>query len=116
MRTAPKIDGNQLEIVNRARKLGWEVYSLAACGKGFPDLLISNESDMWLLEVKDGDTAKLTKDQLDFFNRWKGKPILVIRSVSELLDFDRRIRKGEDYGKYTRIRHRNSKKADTGIF
>lgn len=52
MRRAAKIDANQLAIVAALRKCGAKVLSLAAVGKGCPDLLVLHRGRYQLLEVK----------------------------------------------------------------
>ena len=54
MRRAAKIDANQTEIVDAFRKLGCSVQSLAALGKGVPDIMVSLGGITWLVEVKAG--------------------------------------------------------------
>lgn len=91
MRRAAKVDSNHGEIVKALREAGCGVLSLAAIGKGCPDLLAHGPSYPWplhLLEIKDGSRPpsdrKLTKDQQDFHAKWKG-PIHVVSSVGEAL-------------------------------
>ena len=75
-RQAAKIDANQPEIVKALRKAGAIVQSLAAVGKGCPDLLVGYRSINYLLEVKDGSRVpserRLTPDQVDWHNSWRG--------------------------------------------
>jgi Holliday junction resolvase len=84
-----KIDANQREIVKALRDAGCEVLSLAAVGKGCPDLLVFDDRNMELLlmEVKDGDKPpsqqRLTKDQKEFHLRW---PVYTVTSVDEALE------------------------------
>lgn len=94
MRRAAKIDGTQTEIVEALRAAGCKVLSLAACGKGVPDLMVfspwKNCVDMvireriTLLEVKNlsGRGNKLTPDQVKFHAEW---PVTVVTSVDEAL-------------------------------
>lgn len=100
MRRAAKIDGTQTEIVAALRQVGCKVLSLAACGKGVPDLLvlppfvIYHDRDWcedcdrpvlpYLLEVKNlsGRGNKLTPDQVKFHAEW---PVTVVTSVEEAL-------------------------------
>lgn len=97
MRRASRIDKNQPEIVSYLASAGLTVVSLAPMGKGFPDLIVSSSTEMWLAEVKDGE-APFTADQVEFHREWRGKPILVWRSLSQVKEFCRRH--GEfEYGK-----------------
>ena len=71
MRRAAKIDGNQTELVEAFRTLGCSVTSLAAVGKGVPDLLVSIKGITWLVEVK-MPKGKETPDQVEFAASWQG--------------------------------------------
>ena len=83
MRLRARVDTNQKEIVTELRKRGFEVIHLHKEGKGVPDLLVSSSGEMWLVEVK-SLKGKYTMDQLQFFQKWKGKPILTIRSIEDI--------------------------------
>ena len=67
MRRSAKVDGNQAAIVSALRKAGAHVQSLAAIGKGCPDLLVSHHGRWYVLEVKDPakppSARALTADQ-----------------------------------------------------
>lgn len=94
MRRAAKIDGTQTEIVESLRAAGCKVLSLAACGRGVPDLMVRplckepGHGDYFgpliLLEVKNlsGRGNKLTPDQVKFHAEW---PVTVVTSVDEAL-------------------------------
>jgi Holliday junction resolvase len=71
MRRAAKIDVNQPELVKAFRTLGCSVLSLAAVGKGVPDLLVSIKGITWLVEVK-MPKGKETQDQVEFAANWQG--------------------------------------------
>lgn len=71
MRRAAKIDGNQTELIEAFRTLGCSVLSLAAMGKGVPDLLVSIKGITWLVEVK-MPKGKETPDQVEFAASWQG--------------------------------------------
>ena len=71
MRRAAKIDGNQTELVEAFRTLGCSVLSLAAVGKGVPDLLVAIKGITWLVEVK-MLKGKETPDQVEFAASWQG--------------------------------------------
>lgn len=92
MRRRAKVDANQSEIVKALRLAGASVRVLSHVGEGFPDLCIG-----WavgpcrysaLLEVKDGtlppSKKKLTPDEKDFHDSWKG-PLFVVESAEEAL-------------------------------
>ena len=81
MRYAAKIDSNQNEVVNALRKAGASVQSLAALGKGVPDLLVAIRGVNLLMEIKDGSkpksAQKLTEDQLKWHGAWQG-PVCIV--------------------------------------
>lgn len=90
MRRAAKIDANHGEVVEALRSAGCSVQSLAAIGKGCPDLLVGYHG-MWLLfEVKDGSkppsARKLTPDQEEWIKASRGGPVWLITSIPEALD------------------------------
>ncbi len=84
MRRKSKIDANQPDIVARLRELGASVQPLHAVGKGCPDLLVGFRGRNFLLEVKNLDGKRLlngkpelTPDQKDWFDKWRGKAVVV---------------------------------------
>lgn len=81
MRYAAKIDSNQNEVVDALRKAGASVQSLAALGKGVPDLLVAIRGVNLLMEIKDGNkpksAQKLTDDQLKWHGAWQG-PVCIV--------------------------------------
>lgn len=82
MRRAAKIDANQDAVVSALRAAGASVQSLAAVGKGVPDLLVGYKGQTLLFEVKDGKKApsaqRLTDDQLTWHGSWRGGPLAVV--------------------------------------
>ena len=76
MRRAARVDSNHVEIVSAFRKLGCSVLSLAALGKGVPDLLVAVQGITWLVEVKSGK-AKANDGQIEWSESWKGATALV---------------------------------------
>lgn len=88
MRIAAKIDRNQPEIVQALRKIGCTVQTLAAIGRGVPDLLVARNGGLWLIEVKDGEkppsARKLTPDQIEWHKNW-ASPVYVVNSVDEAI-------------------------------
>lgn len=89
MRRAAKIDDNQKEIVQALRAVGATVQTLAAVGKGVPDLLVGHQGKTLLLEVKDGNKApserRLTEDQLKWHGAWRGGPVAIVEDVEAAL-------------------------------
>lgn len=85
MRRAARVDGNQAEIVDALRRVGATVQSLAAIGKGCPDLLVGYNGTTYLMEVKDPTKPKsdiqLTPDQREWHSKWCGSSIAVVYGV-----------------------------------
>jgi Holliday junction resolvase len=81
VRQAARVDGNHAEVVDFLRGKKCSVRSLAAVGKGMPDLLVGYMGMNWIFEVKT-DKGKLTEDQEDFFYSWNGQAT-VVRSGQE---------------------------------
>jgi Holliday junction resolvase len=88
MRKAAKTDANQTQVVNALRQAGASVQSLAAIGRGCPDLLVGYQGINYLMEVKDGSKVpsaqKLTIDQEHWHSVWKGV-VHVVKSEDEAL-------------------------------
>lgn len=82
MRRAAKIDANQEQVVSALRAAGATVQSLAAVGKGVPDLLVGYQGKTVLMEVKDGkkppSARELTEDQLKWHGAWRGGTLAVV--------------------------------------
>lgn len=82
MRRAAKIDANQDAVVIALRAAGATVQSLAAVGKGVPDLLVGYKGKTLLMEVKDGNKTpsqrRLTDDQLKWHGAWMGGTLAVV--------------------------------------
>lgn len=88
MRRAAKVDANQDQIVSALRAAGAIVQSLAAIGKGVPDLLVLFRGNLSLLECKDGSkppsARKLTDDQQKWHQAW-GCIVHVVMSPEQAL-------------------------------
>lgn len=89
MRRAARVDENQEKVVKALRAVGATVQTLAAIGKGVPDLLVGYQGQTFLLEVKDGQKPpserRLTEDQLTWHGAWRGGPLAVVDSVDAAL-------------------------------
>lgn len=83
MRRAAKVDANQTEIVNQLRQVGATVQSIAAIGKGAPDLLVGFQGRNVLMELK-VDKGKLTPDETNWHEEWRGQ-VAIIRNADEAL-------------------------------
>jgi hypothetical protein len=92
VRRAAKVDANQSEIVTALRRVGCSVQSLAAVGKGVPDLLVGLRSRNYLIEVKDGSkppsARKLTDDQEQWHRKWAGQVLTVTSAEDALRQLD----------------------------
>ena len=88
MRKRARVDDNQHEIVNALRDIGASVLSLATIGGGCPDLVVGYRGTNYLLEVKDGGKSpskrKLTKDEENFINNWRGR-VAVVYSIDDAI-------------------------------
>jgi len=91
MRRAAKIDANQTQVTSALRAAGAKVESLAAIGKGVPDLLCQYEGTFYLIEVKDGQKPpsqrKLTEDQVKWHEEWKCAFLGVVENPEQALKF-----------------------------
>ena len=83
MRTAARVDINQAAIVKALRQCGVSVQSMAQIGKGCPDLLVGHHNKNWAIEVK-GAKGKLTPDQLEWIQAWRGE-VHIVRTVDDAL-------------------------------
>lgn len=87
-RYAAKVDKNQKEVVKALRKAGASVQHLHAVGAGCPDILVGYQGANHLVEIKDGkkppSARKLTPDQVEWHDEWRGS-VHVVKSVTEAL-------------------------------
>jgi len=83
MRRRPRVDANHADIVEALRRVGCGVWSLAAHGRGCPDLLVWSGTRYHLLELKCAK-GSLTPDQTQWLQWWPG-PVAIVRSVEEAL-------------------------------
>lgn len=79
-----KVDGNQREIVQALIAAGCSVCSLAAVGKGAPDLLVGHAGRNYLLEVKTL-TGRIERGQYEWHAAWRGQACIV-RTVEQALE------------------------------
>jgi hypothetical protein len=83
VRRAAKVDLNQGEIVAALMKAGCTVQSLAAIGKGCPDLAVGLRGNNIFLEIK-REKGKLTDDQREWHAKWGGS-VHIVKSPEEAL-------------------------------
>lgn len=88
MRRAARVDDNQSEIVKAFRKLGATVTPTHMIGQGFPDIVVGYCGVNYLIEIKDGSKVpsqrKLTTDEQDWHDNWKGS-VDIVESVSDVV-------------------------------
>ena len=75
-----QLDTNQIAIVKKLKAEGFLVSRAGGMEQGFPDLIVSDGRQIWLVEVK-SEKGKLRPTQEAFIA--KGWPVIVIRSVQE---------------------------------
>lgn len=94
MKYAKQRDANESTIVTALELAGAAVLKLD--GTGIPDLLVSYQGVLTLLEVKNpkakgggkyntGDGC-LTEAQTKWFAKWKGKPPVIVKNEHEALE------------------------------
>ncbi len=85
---AKKIDGNQTDIVQGLRKVGYSVAITSAAGDGFPDIVVGAKGKNYLFEIKDPakppSHRRLTPKQVKFHRDWWGQ-ISVIETIDDAL-------------------------------
>jgi hypothetical protein len=83
VRTRSRTDLNHAAIVSALRACGCQVLSLAALGKGAPDLLVCDTwGNLHLLEVK-ASKGKVLPGQQAFHETW---PVSVVRTAQEAIE------------------------------
>jgi Holliday junction resolvase len=81
-----KRDAIHVESVNLLRALGFSVYDAAHAGDSFPDVCVGLAGVTDLIEFKTGN-APLTDGQVVFANNWRGRPVVVLRSVAAVREW-----------------------------
>ena len=84
MRIHGRVDANQAEIRDAARKAGASWLSLSDVGGGCPDALLGAHGRTWLVEIK-RPKGTLTPDQVRFMSSWRGEKVYVLRSIEDVL-------------------------------
>jgi Holliday junction resolvase len=82
---AHRRDLNQSAIVRVLRDAGATVVITADMGGGFPDLVVGWRGKTYLVEVK--NLTQLSEKQLEFIERWRGGPVIVLRTVDDVVRF-----------------------------
>jgi hypothetical protein len=87
VRRAAKVDAVQDQVVSALRAAGARVQSLAAIGKGCPDILVAHgdaeDAELYLMELKTGK-AEPNELQKKWHIEWMA-PVYVVRSPDEAL-------------------------------
>jgi hypothetical protein len=84
-RKNPKRDANELDIIKGLADLQVHVFQLS--GSGLPDLLVSLDGLLALIEVKNGTAGRLTPAQQQFWTNYvetEQVPAYICREVQEL--------------------------------
>lgn len=89
MRRAARVDANQNEIVRALRDMGASVAITSMVGSGFPDIVVGYQGRNYLIEIKDGSKPpskrKLTPDEQEFFDTWRGT-VFITNDINETLE------------------------------
>jgi len=80
-RSMTKPDANQAEVIKALKACA---VSVEIIGKPV-DLLVCHKGETALMEVKNPDGGRLTKDQVEFIARWPGK-LHIVKSPQEALE------------------------------
>lgn len=87
MRRSARVDANQKEIIGAFRVLGCSVVPLHTVGHGCPDIAVGKNKKTILVEIKDGSkppsARKLTSDEQQFHEQWKGS-IAIVESLADV--------------------------------
>lgn len=55
-------------------------------GDGFPDIVVGFRGKDYKMEIKNSKAnGKLRSSQITFNDRWKGKPVIVVKNITEAL-------------------------------
>lgn len=80
-----KADANQAEIIDALMLVGCSVTWIEGIREaGVPDLLVGRAGRTYLLEVK-GKKGRQTESQIGWYIRWRGDPVVVVRTIEEAL-------------------------------
>lgn len=78
-----KRDANHRDIIQALRDAYITVFDTADVGHGYPDLVCGFQGQNYLLEVKT-EAGKLTRDQVEFIDAWRGT-VHIVRTPAEAL-------------------------------
>jgi hypothetical protein len=106
-----KVDLNQPEIIEQAKKLGMSVQSLHTIGKDCPDVLFGYAGINILCEIKSGNND-LSEGQKIYHDNWQGQ-IATVRNIDDVVIEFLRYSNGmwstiqllEMYGRYLEMKN-----------
>lgn len=81
---ARRRDTVHAEIRDVLRECGFSVFDAGSVGGNFVDLVVGAHGTTYLVELK-GPRGKLSEGQREFADNWKGGPVIVARSVDDVL-------------------------------
>lgn len=74
-----RVDKNQPQVTKELRDLGFSVALSHVVGKGYPDFCVGYGGYNLFVELK-SKGGKLTKDEIDFHEKYKGKVIVAFNT------------------------------------
>lgn len=80
---AAKRDKTEKSIMQGLIALGYSVMTISEAGK--PDLMVCKDGQAWLVECK-SKGGKLTPAQKKFIAAWTGCPVIVAKTLEEVLE------------------------------
>ena len=81
---ACRLDTTHRSIVNALERAGYRCQSLAAVGRGCPDLIVSKGGSLWMIECK-SPGGKLNDAQMRWHMEWPTK-VYVASTPEEALE------------------------------
>ena len=84
MRRKARVDTNQAQVVKELKQAGVSVLHTHQLGEGAPDIIVGYGHTNLLVELKDPDKPpskrRLTPDEQEFFDTWRGEVIVAHRA------------------------------------
>jgi hypothetical protein len=94
MRVRARKDSNHTEVVKAFRDLGASVLDTAQLGNGAGDIIVGLHNHNVMVEIKDGakppSARKLTPDEVQFHDEWKGW-IEIVYSIDDVVSIVKRM-------------------------
>ena len=79
-----RTDAHHAYIRDALRAAGVLVFDTSAVGHGYPDLVCGYQGRIIMLEIKE-PAGRLTPAQIEFFERWQGYPVYVVRNLEDAM-------------------------------